>query len=213
MTETTLNFFDQAASIWDTVPQRVELSRGVGEAILHQVNLTREMDVLDYGCGTGLLGLFLLPYVRSVTGVDSSPGMLKVLEEKIQAGGINGMRTQRLDLQQDPLPMERYHLIAAHMVMHHVEQIDALLKSFHEILYPSGCLAISDLDTEPGVFHGPDISGSVFHHGFDREEFMDQMRQCGFVKIKAVTAHLVYKPIISGEMREFPVFLITGRRG
>ena len=213
MIEQKGNRFDEAAATWDTVPLRVELARGVGEAILHQVKPTEDMDVLDYGCGTGLLSLFLLPHVRSVTGVDSSEGMLQVLEEKIKAGGLSNLRTERLDLQHEPLPKSRYHLIAANMVLHHVKQTSALLKAFHQILHPSGYVAISDLDTEPGVFHAPGTVGNVFHHGFDRDDLLGQLQQSGFEDLKAVTAHLVYKPIASGEMREFPVFLMTGRRG
>ncbi len=212
MNEPNLNRFDSDAANWDTVSQRVELARAVGEAILLQVGPSQEMDVLDYGCGTGLLGLFLLPHVRSVTGADSSSGMLKVLEEKIQAGGLRHMRTERLDLQQDPPPSSHYHLIVANMVMHHVEQTTALLKSFYQMLPPGGVLALSDLDTEPGIFHGPDTSGGVFHHGFDRHEFKGHLRRIGFEDVKDITAHVIQKPIASGEIHEFPVFLITGKK-
>ena len=102
MSDANINHFDQSAANWDAEPRRVELARAVGEAILRQVQPTRDMDVLDYGCGTGLLGLFLLPYVHSVTGADSSPGMLRVLDDKIRAGGLQRMRAERLDLLHDP---------------------------------------------------------------------------------------------------------------
>lgn len=213
MNESKVNFFDEAASLWDTEPKRVELSKSVGTTILNQARPTRDMDVLDYGCGTGLLGLFLLPHVHSVTGVDSSAGMLQVLEDKIQAGGIQQMRTEKLDLQHDPIPAAQYHLIASNMVMHHVEKIEVLVRAFHQMLSPGGILALADLDTEPGLFHGPDTSGSVFHLGFDRDEFMALLGRNGFTDLQAVTAHVVHKPIASGEIREFPVFLITGHRG
>jgi predicted TPR repeat methyltransferase len=38
-------------------------------------------DILDAGCGTGLCGLLLRPYARSLTGVDLSPGMLSKARE------------------------------------------------------------------------------------------------------------------------------------
>ena len=34
----------------------------------------------------------------------------------------------------------------------------------------------------------------------------------GLVDVKDVTAHVIRKPIASGEIREFPVFLIVGHR-
>ena len=62
------NHFDQSAATWDSEPRRIALMQAVGEAILWEARPTREFNALDYGCGTGLVSLFLLPYVRSVTG-------------------------------------------------------------------------------------------------------------------------------------------------
>ncbi len=211
MTEPKTAHFDISAAAWDAEPRRVELAKAVGEAILRQVQPTREMDVLDYGCGTGLLGLFLLPHVRSVTGADSSPGMLEVLERKIRSGGMQ-MRALKLDLLNDPPPESHYNMITANMVLHHVERIDVLLAAFHRMLLPGGILAVSDLDAEQGLFHGPEAAGSVYHNGFDRRKLMDRLRSAGFVDVKDTTAHVTRKPIAGGEIHEFPVFLIVGRR-
>ncbi len=212
MSDTNANHFDQSAAGWDAEPRRVELAKAVGEAILRQVQPTRGMDVLDYGCGTGLLGLFLLSHVRSVTGADSSSGMLQVLDDKIRVGGLQRMRTQKLDLGRDPIPDSRYHLIVVNMVMHHVDPIETLLTAFYKMLLPGGTLAIADLDTEPGVFHGPDVAASVYHHGFDRGALKDQLCRAGFVDVNDVTVHVIRKPIVGGEMREFSVFMIGGHR-
>jgi ubiquinone/menaquinone biosynthesis C-methylase UbiE len=77
--------------------------KAVGEGIFREVEPTKSMDVLDYGCGTGLVGLYLLPHVRSVTGADNSAGMLDVLQMKIKDGGFDSMRAIRLDLEHDPV--------------------------------------------------------------------------------------------------------------
>lgn len=66
------SYFDSAAADWENEPRRLALARAVGEAIVRDIRPSNEMDVLDYGTGTGLVGLFLLPHVRSVTGADSS---------------------------------------------------------------------------------------------------------------------------------------------
>jgi len=210
MSNSNVNYFDQAAAHWDAEPRRVELARAVGKAILHQVQTTPDMHVLDYGCGTGLLGLFLLPHVRSVTGVDNSPGMLQVLKEKIRTGGIKQMSAERLDLRHNAVPASRYNLIVVNMVMHHVDRIDALLAAFHRMLLPGGFVAIADLDPEQGLFHRPEVAESVYHHGFDRSSFKDSLIRAGFTNISDVTAHVVRKPDANGDLREFPVFLIVG---
>ncbi|MHB0955027.1 MAG: methyltransferase domain-containing protein [Pirellulaceae bacterium] len=88
MSNPMTTYFDQSAATWDNEPRRIALMKAVGEAILQEARPTNDMDILDYGCGTGLVSLFLLPHIRSVTGADNSPGMLEVLNQKIGDGHI-----------------------------------------------------------------------------------------------------------------------------
>ncbi len=205
-------YFDQSAASWDNEPRRIALMKAVGEAILREAHPTKDMDVLDYGCGTGLVSLFLLPHVRSVIGADSSPGMLAVLEKKIRDGDVQGMRAIRLDLEHDRVPQGRYHLIVSSMVMHHVADLNPVLRGFFEMLLPGGALCIADLNTEPGLFHTPEAAESVHHHGFDPEEFRGRLQKVGFTGTRALMASVVSKPVPNGGERDFPVFLVIGRR-
>jgi len=103
------NHFDQAAATWDDNPTRIAMMKIVGTAILREARPDRRTWVLDYGCGTGLIGLFLLPHVGSVTGADSSSGMLEVLDRKVHEQGLAGMQTLQLDLEHDPVELTDYH--------------------------------------------------------------------------------------------------------
>jgi ubiquinone/menaquinone biosynthesis C-methylase UbiE len=206
------SYFDNAAATWDNEPRRIALMKAVGEAILREARPAKEMDALDYGCGTGLVSLFLLPHVRSVTGADSSAGMLEVLRKKLAEDGIENMKVSRLDLERDHLPGERYHLIVTSMTMHHVADTNRVLRAFHELLLPGGTLCVADLDSEPGVFHAPEAAASVHHNGFDRGELKSLLEGIGFKQIRDVTAHTIRRPVAGGNERDFPVFLITADR-
>ncbi len=70
--------FDKEAAGWDEHPGKVKLANDIAGAIGNHIVLTPNMDVLDFGCGTGLLTFQLQPLIRSITGVDSSQGMLDV---------------------------------------------------------------------------------------------------------------------------------------
>jgi len=48
--------FDKEASTWDA-PPRIKLAQDVSKAILGRLHLTQDMDILDFGCGTGLVSL------------------------------------------------------------------------------------------------------------------------------------------------------------
>lgn len=204
------SYFDQAAASWDDQPQRVRLMRTIGEAIVRDAHPVKTMNVLDYGCGTGLVGLFLLPYVRSVTGADSSPGMLAVLGRKIADGGLGAMQAVLMDLEKDAVPADRYDMIVVSMALHHITNVYRVLKAFHELLLPGGTLCIADLDTEPGTFHPASVA--VSHHGFDRGELKSRLAEQGFEERRDVTVATFAKPVESGPEQEFSIFLIAARR-
>ena len=206
------SFFDQAASSWDEEPRRVALMRAIGEKVLQEARPSKDVDVLDYGCGTGLVGLFLLPHVRSVTGADNSCGMLEVLRGKIAAEKLETMKAVQLNLEQDPVPAERYQMVVVSMALHHIAQVGRVLRAFHELLVPGGTLCLADLDTEPGTFHPAEIASTVYHHGFGRAELKNQLIQIGFSDPRDTTVAAFRKPVENGDEEEFSIFLIAARR-
>ena len=200
--------FDKAAARWDEEPTRVRLGQDVASAIARAVPLGPTMDVLDFGCGTGIVTLQLAPSVGFVTGVDSSQGMLEVLNAKIDRQGRTNVTTRRLH-PGDALA-GAHDLIVSSMTLHHIEDIDALLTQFFRSLKAPGWLCVADLDPEQGEFH-EDNTG-VFHFGFERAALRRALVGAGFVDVQDVTAAEVVKPTRQGALRTFSVFLVTGRK-
>jgi len=203
--------FDKEAAVWDENPARIKLAHDIGSAISDHVPLDTAMNVLDFGCGTGLLTLRLAPLVGSVTGVDSSRGMLEVLEAKIAAQNAANVRALLIDLDAGDTLTGNYDVITSSMTFHHMEKIASVLNQFHRCLVPGGYLCIADLDLEDGGFHG-DREG-VFHFGFDRALLHMALVEAGFDRIMFTTAAEVVKSNSHGETRKFPVFLMTAQRG
>ncbi len=210
MQDTPKRDFNESAKTWDDNPMRVQMAHNIAEAILQQIPVSNDMDMLDYGAGTGLVTLALQPYVRSVTAADSSDGMLAKLSEKTAASGLGNVNTCLLDLETDPVPTDRYELIISSMTMHHLHDYKALINHLASMLNPGGYLAIADLDLDDGEFHG-DQAG-VMHDGFDRQEIARLFTQAGLEQVTAVTANTITKEVASKGPREFTVFLVTGRK-
>ncbi|HOW96504.1 MAG TPA: class I SAM-dependent methyltransferase [Kiritimatiellia bacterium] len=200
--------FDKEAANWDENPARVRLAADVARAIARQVPLTPDMDILDFGCGTGLVALNFAPLVKSVTGADSSLAMIEVMEAKAREQGLNNVHTRHL------LPggslAGAYDLIVSSMAFHHIEQPAALLRQLFAALKMPGRLCVADLDSDGGEFHH-DNTG-VFHFGFERNALGDWFRQAGFSKITATTAAEVTRPGRTGAVRTFSVFLVCGEK-
>jgi 2-polyprenyl-3-methyl-5-hydroxy-6-metoxy-1,4-benzoquinol methylase len=202
--------FDKEAATWDEHPARVRLTKDIAHAISKQIVLTPEMDVMDFGCGTGLLTIQLQPLVSSVTGVDSSQGMLDIFNIKIAKLNLNKVNTALVDLDKGDALTGNYDLVLSNMTLHHIKEIEPLFDQFYKITVPAGYLCIADLDLDDGQFH-EDNTG-VFHFGFDRMTLRKIFTEAGFDNVRDVGAAEVVKHSIKGEMRRFTVFLMTGQK-
>jgi ubiquinone/menaquinone biosynthesis C-methylase UbiE len=199
--------FDQEAANWDQVPGRVKVALDIAQSMIREITLTPDMDVLDFGCGTGLLTFALQPFVRSITGVDSSQGMLDVFKTKIKEQNMNNVKSDYIDLDKGDVLTGSYHLLVSSMTLHHIKNITPLLKQFYSILLPSGQLAIADLEPDDGQFHS-DNEG-VFHFGFNPEELRLIFMDAGFQNIQICQAAEIEKPVGDGKSRLFKIFLMT----
>ncbi len=206
--------FDHDASSWDEKPGRAKLAEDVFSALIREITLTKNMDVLDYGCGTGLITLRIQPFVNTVTGIDSSEGMLNVLNDKISRQKLTNVLTRHLDMEAGEGLHERFDLIVSSMTLHHIQQPEILIKQLSENLHAGGYLCVADLDPDDGSFHG-DNQG-VFHSGFERSHVKDIFEKSGFQHIGDITAAKLIKDVEveegGGATREFTVFLVSGQK-
>ena len=200
--------FDSKARQWDVNPVFQERGLKIADAVRKAVPLHRDMNALDYGCGTGLLSFPLRNELGTILLADSSTGMLEVVAEKIAAQGVTNMTATKLDLLTDPAPTQTFDLIVTAMTLHHVPDTDHILRVFHDLLNPGGYLCIADLDQEDGSFHGPEVD---VHHGFDQDDLSRRVAQSGFTDIRFRTVFTITKERET-ETRDYPVFLMTARR-
>ena len=209
MQQLNIERFDQLAADWDENPTRAGIARGVIESLSRLIPLSAEMDLLDYGCGTGLVAFSLAPKVNQLVAVDSSDGMLSKVREKSVELGVDNVTPLNLDLSTDDSLDQRFDLIYTSMTMHHIADTDGILGRFFELLKPGGRLAIIDLDSEDGSFHG-DMPG-IAHQGFDRAALQQLAEKAGFGGVQTDTAHVVSRDRDDGK-RDFPLFIMIAGR-
>jgi tRNA (cmo5U34)-methyltransferase len=199
------NEFDLKAREWDKNLVHVERSEAIARAIQKQIPLQKNMKALEFGAGTGLLSFLLVNRVAEITLMDNSAEMIHVTEGKIAGQEIHTMKPVLLDLEHEDYD-DTFDIIYTQMVFHHVANIDTILRKFKVMLNPGGYLAIADLYTEDGSFHGEGFTG---HKGFDAEELTRQLARLGFKNISHQTCYAIQKITEQGTMRSYPVFLLT----
>ncbi len=194
-----MSHFDNRAKTWDSGDIRVNGAKTIADAINAKITLKNNMDIMDFGVGTGLLGFEIATQVKKVYGVDTSTEMLKKLQEKntleISIEAINQ------DIVKEPLTQTFDGLVSS-MTLHHVENLKAFFDIIYKNINDGGFIAIADLETEDGTFHSD--NAGVFHFGFDGKELCKIVKSCGFKKVELENINTINKP-----HRDFGVFLLT----
>ena len=207
--------FDTLAADWDDNPVRMGIARAVITAVSNELRLEPGMTALDFGCGTGIVALALAPLLRQVIGADTSAAMLAVLQDKARAVGADNVSTRLLTPGSDDaesLAGLAVDIVITSMALHHIPDTGAVVARLRDAMRPGGQLAIVDLDSEDGSFHG-DVPG-IAHFGFDRGRLAELVRAAGFVDVHTRTVHHVVRSTPGEDAdRSYPLFLLTARRG
>jgi 2-polyprenyl-3-methyl-5-hydroxy-6-metoxy-1,4-benzoquinol methylase len=194
--------FKDKAQNWDSGDIRVNGAKKIADAINATVPLSKEMEILDFGVGTGLLGFSIAPQVKKVYGVDTSAKMLEKLQEKNTPE--LSIETYNQDIIKEPIDKEFDGLISS-MTLHHIEDLDAFFATIYKNIKKGGFIAIADLEEEDGTFHS-DNTG-VFHFGFDEKKLVNAAKKAGFTDTAFRTINTINKP-----HRDFGVFLFTAKK-
>lgn len=197
------DLFNEKAKDWDADEMKRLISSAVGASILKHVPLDQQMDVMDFGAGTGLISSHVVPLVNKIVAVDISKAMLDKLVLKPELQGKVEAVCQ--DITDKPIDAQ-FDLIMSAMALHHVEDTQKLITIFSGHLKPGAMVALADLDKEDGSFH-PEGTEGVFHPGFERDELQTLLENNGFDNVQFYTAHK-----IKNEKGEYPVFLVVATK-
>ncbi len=201
--------FTEKANQWDENPARQAMSDAFYREITKKIPLQNNFKLLEFGCGTGLVGLKFQKTVQHLTLLDTSDAMLNVLREKITLHQIDNAQIIHSDITSIKWDEKQFDGIFSSMAFHHVHNIPEVLSIFYRILKPGGFIAIADLMKEDGSFHKDE---TVEHNGFDLEELKSLFFQAGFTVKSAYPYHRIKRPDSAGNMREYEQFFLWAEK-
>lgn len=196
------DLFKEKSKTWDKGDVQTSTASCIASAIQSTITLNKDMDILDFGVGTGLLGFEIAKVTRKVYGVDTSQSMLEKLEKK-NTSELN-IISYCQDIVKTPLDMNFNGLISS-MTLHHVEDLKAFFETIYTNIKESGFIAIADLESEDGTFHS-DNTG-VYHFGFNQDELCKVVEESGFKNVEFKNITTINKP-----KKDFGVFLLTATK-
>ncbi len=194
------DFFKHKAESYEQDNHRVANVETIASSILSRIDFKPDMDIMDFGSGTGLLLEQIAPFVRSITAVDISKSMNQQLNKKRTSLDCE-LEIIEMDLTKSNLD-RKFDGIISSMTLHHVDDLKTMFDKLYSMLNKGGFIALADLETEDGSFHTEDTG--VFHFGFSCKELMDLATGAGFSHVEVNPASTVHKPY-----GDYPVLLLT----
>ena len=187
-----------SALFWDKIAEKYA-ARPVDDpaAFDRKIEITKSMMnadsvVLDVGCGTGSLCLRLADTGAEIHGLDISPEMMRIANDKRDAQGADNVtfHTGPFDESFDVFDDESLDGLLAYSILHLVPDRHAALAQMYRLIKPGGFFISSTVCLgRKKVFMAPMI-GVMRAFGkapmvkfFTAEELMDDMRAAGFTDV------------------------------
>ncbi|KAH7371206.1 S-adenosyl-L-methionine-dependent methyltransferase [Pyrenochaeta sp. MPI-SDFR-AT-0127] len=234
--------FNKEAARWDANKKHLEAVEKAFAAITRNVpafknGSSKDLDVLEIGCGTGLLSFMLASHVRSLVGVDTAVGMINAFNTKLAdtdtpnlcainhlltsanspvlQGAAATLATQRGE---SSIPPYQFDLIVSHLTLHHIPLLSEMFATLHACLKPGGMVALTDYEDygpEAVAFHPKSKRPGVERHGIKKREVEELLLGTGFNEVSVEQAFVLRKEVEAEDEKPareiaFPFLLCFG---
>lgn len=174
--------FERIAAHYDS-PERIRIARVITEAIKSNAGITAGKTAIDFGCGTGLIGMDLRNQYETMVFLDTSPQMLQIVENKLRLVEAKNAVTRCVDWETaDPGGPCADHIFAVQVLLH-ILKIEPLLQRLYDALNPDGELFLVDFDKNEQV------QSDLVHNGFDQTALKDCLAKIGFTDLRSRTVY------------------------
>jgi len=132
----------QPNRFWDRIAERYAKKPVADEAAYQKkLQVTRDylrpdMEVLEFGCGTGSTAIAHAPYVKHIRATDISSKMIEIAQRKADAGHAKNVTFEQSAVDELNVPDETLDAVLAHSVLHLLENKEDAIAKVHRMLKP-----------------------------------------------------------------------------
>ncbi len=137
------------AKFWDKIADRYA-KRPVGDDAAYQrklketrKHLAPDMEVFEFGCGTGSTAIAHAPFAKHILATDVSKRMIEIAESKAQAGSVNNVTFKQAAIEDFAEHDQSFDMVMGHSILHLVEDKEAVIAQVHKLLKPDGVFVSS----------------------------------------------------------------------
>lgn len=166
-------------------------------------SLLPPLDVVDFGCGTGVLSASIARWARKVWAIDQNAEALAQARERAETEGLRNITFLREDLHRLSLPEGKKDLVVISQSLHHVDSPPEVLAEASRILKPGGRIVLLELMPHNEKWVVERLGHK--HLGFEPDVLKKQLSSAGF-------RELTFEAHARDGGSPFRVFLLTGVR-
>ena len=138
-----------SSRFWDKIADRYAKSPVRDEqSYQRKLQITRDflrpdMELLEFGCGTGSTALVHAPRVKHIRAIDISSRMIEIARDKAEAAGVENVSFERATIEELSVPDGSFDAVLALSILHLLEDRDAAILKVHKMLKPGGLFVSS----------------------------------------------------------------------
>ncbi len=102
-----------------------------------------DMEVLEFGCGTGSTAIAHAPYVKHIQAIDFSSKMIEIARSKAIANKIENVTFEQLTIDELSVGDRTLDVVLALNILHLVENKEELIAKVYKMLKPGGVFVTS----------------------------------------------------------------------
>lgn len=134
----------ELSAFWDRLAEKYAAQPIADEAAYRtklertQAHLTPDMELFEFGCGTGGTAIAHAPHVRHIRAVDFSASMLDMARERAGKAGIDNITFEQGDITTIALPPAGYDMVLGLSILHLLKDRQAAMARVYDGLKPGG---------------------------------------------------------------------------
>jgi ubiquinone/menaquinone biosynthesis C-methylase UbiE len=140
---------NREAKFWDRHAEGYS-KRPVSDEAVYQKKLqvTREyfrpdMEVLEFGCGTGSTAIAHAPYVKHIRATDISSKMIEIAQGKARAANVNNVTFEAAAIGDLDISDQSLDAVLGLSILHLLEDKDDIIDRVYHMLKPGGVFVTS----------------------------------------------------------------------
>ncbi|MEO0843301.1 MAG: class I SAM-dependent methyltransferase, partial [Cyanobacteria bacterium J06643_5] len=138
-----------SAKFWDKTAESYSKQPIADEATYQkklqvtQEYLKPDMEVLEFGCGTGGTAIIHAPYVKHIRAIDFSSNMIEIAKAKAEKENINNITFEQSNIDELNLSNSSLDVVLGMSILHLLDDKEEVIRKVYQMLKPGGIFVSS----------------------------------------------------------------------